>query len=233
MNMRKFQSILTFALILSSSLAYGQSDIKSSEWQDEFGLSKRKLLTTGQNQYFVLEPGYQMILEGGGTKLQITVLDETKTVDGVVTRVVEEREWKGGELHEVARNYYAICEQTKDVFYFGEDVDHYENGKVVKHDGSWLAGSKGNKAGLMMAGNPKVGMKYYQEIAPEVEMDRTEVVSLDETCETHAGTFSKCLKAKVGSAMEPLVTEYKYYAPGIGLVMDQDLLLVKHGFVKM
>src|SRR5205823_3138725 len=109
------------------------------------GISQCKMMTTGRNPYFILEPGFQLVLQGGDTKVQITVLDETRTVDGVATRVVEEREWKGGQLYEIARNYFAICDQTKDVFYFGEDVDFYENGKVVKHDGSWLAGTKGNK----------------------------------------------------------------------------------------
>ena len=87
------------------------------------------------------------------------VLNETKTVDGVVTRVVEEKEWKKGKLYEIARNYFAICEQTKDVFYFGEDVNFYENDKVVKTDGSWMAGKNGAKAGLMMPGSPKLNMK--------------------------------------------------------------------------
>ncbi|UUZ68330.1 hypothetical protein LP416_29795 [Polaromonas sp. P2-4] len=88
------------------------------------------------------------------------------------------------------------------MFYFGEDVDYYENGKVVKHDGTWHAGVNGSRAGLMMPATPKLKMKYYQEIAPGVAMDRAEIVSLDETCKTPAGTFSKCLKVKEGSAIE-------------------------------
>ena len=54
-----------------------------------------------------------------------------------------------------------MCEETKDVYYFSGGVDHYEKGKVVKHDGSWLAGTNGNKAGLMMPGRPELGTKYY------------------------------------------------------------------------
>ncbi|HWS15731.1 MAG TPA: hypothetical protein VN450_06005 [Candidatus Methylomirabilis sp.] len=205
---------------------------KNSSWKEEFGIAKCNLLTTGRNPYFILEPGFQLVLEGGDTKLQITVLDQTKTVDGIVTRVVEEREWKDGKLYEVALNYFAICEQTKDVFYFGEDVDFYENGKVVKHDGSWLAGTNGNRAGLMMPGAPKVKMKYYQEIAPGVAMDRAEIVSLEESCKTPAGTFTGCMKVKEGSAIELFAKEYKYFAPGIGLVRDEDVRLIRHGFIK-
>ena len=158
MIMRTFQYILTAAAILVFSTAYAQDD---SPWQKEFGISNCNLLTTGRNQYFILEPGHQLVLEGDDVKVQITVLDETKTVDGAITRVVEEKEWKEGKLHEISRNYFAMCEQTKDVFYFGEDVDYYKDGKVVSHDGSWLAGTNHNRAGLIMPGKPKVGMKYY------------------------------------------------------------------------
>jgi len=103
---------------------------------------------------------------------------------------------------------------------------------VVKHDGSWLAGTNGNRAGLMMPGTPKVKMKYYQEIAPGVAMDRAEIVSLEETCKTPAGTFSGCMKVEEGSAIELFAKEYKYYAPGIGLVGDEDVRLIRHGFIK-
>jgi hypothetical protein len=226
---RTFQLVLAAVMILSCSTAGGQGKERNSPWQEEFGISKCNLLTTGRNQYFILEPGFQLILEGGDTKLQITVLDETKTVAGVNTRVVEEREWKDGELYEVSRNYFAMCEETKDVFYFGEDVDYYKKGKVVKHDGSWLAGKDGNRAGLMMPGTPKVGMKYYQEIAPGVAMDRAEIVSLTETVKTPAGEFKNCLKVQETTPLEFFAKEYKYYAPGIGMVQDEELKLVKFG----
>jgi hypothetical protein len=232
MKTRTFLSVLAGAAALACAGALAQAK-ESSGWQTDFPLlASCKLQTTGKNPYFVLEPGYQLVLEGGGVKLEVTVLDETKKVGGVETRVVEEREWKNGQLYEVAKNYFAFCEQTKDVFYFGEDVDFYENGKVVKHDGTWHAGVNGNKPGLIMPGAPKVKMRYYQEIAPAIAMDRAEIVSLNETCKTPAGTFTGCMKVKEGSAIDLLATEYKYHAPGIGLVADEDLRLVKHGFIK-
>jgi hypothetical protein len=230
MTMQAFRLGAATAVILMFGAGGSVSEAQNSQWQREFGISKCNMLTTGRNSYFILEPGFQLVLEGGDTKLQVTVLDETKTVGGITTRVVEEREWKDGELYEVAKNYFALCEGTNDVFYFGEDVDFYEKGKVVKHDGTWHAGVNGNQPGLIMPGTPKVGMKYYQEIAPKIAMDRAEIVSLTDTCKTPAGTFSKCMKVKETTPLEPLVSEYKYYAPGIGLVRDADLRLVKHGF---
>ncbi|MBI5724173.1 MAG: hypothetical protein HZA50_09470 [Planctomycetes bacterium] len=204
----------------------------ASAWQQEFNLSKRILVSIGRNPYFILEPGYQLVFESKGEKLVITVLDDTVKVGGVMTRVVEEREWKNDQLIEVSRNFFAIDKDTKDVFYFGEEVDDYENGKIAGHGGAWRADKAGNRAGLIMPGAPRVGMKYYQEIAPGVAMDRAEVVSLDEKLKTPAGTFDKCLKIQEGSALKPLEKGFKTYAPRIGLIQDGDLLLVKHGFNK-
>lgn len=205
----------------------------SDAWQDDFGAATCTLSTTGRNDYFVLEPGHQLVLQDGGTKMQITVLNATKVINGVTTRVVEEREWEKGQLTEVSRNYYAMCQQTRDVLHFGEDVDVYEKGKLVRNEGTWLAGSKGGRPGLVVAGTPKLNMKYYREIAPGVSMSRGQVVSLTDTCKTAAGTFDRCMKVKETSGMDAKKLEYKYYAPQIGLVRDEKLRLVKYGTVKL
>lgn len=77
---------------------------------------------------------------GGGERLVITVLDETVMVDEVETWVVEERETKGGKLTKISRNYYVIDARTRDVYYFGEDVDMYTGGQISSHGGAWLSG---------------------------------------------------------------------------------------------
>ncbi len=226
-------AVLAIALMAVSCVnSQNASSQKESSWQEEFGLAARNLVPTGRNQFFILEPGFQLVFENEEEKLTITVLNETRKVDGITTRVVEEREWEKGELIEVSRNFFALCVKTQDVFYFGEEVDMYEEGKLVSHDGAWLAGKNGAKAGLIMPGNPKVGMKYYQEIAPSVAMDRAEILSLEDTLETPAGSFSKCLKTEEGTALDPKEKELKIYAPGIGLIQDADLLLTQHGFIK-
>jgi len=95
------------------------------------------------------------------------------------------------------------AKKTQDVFYFGEEVDNYQGGQLINHSGAWLAGQNGARAGLIMPGQPKVGMRYYQEIAPGVAMDRAEILSLDDRLLTPAGTFSKCLKTQEGTALNP------------------------------
>jgi hypothetical protein len=101
---------------------------------------------------------------------------------------------------------------------------------LVNHSGAWLAGENGARAGLIMSGQPQVGMKYYQELAPGVAMDRAEIIRADGACKTPAGTFSQCLTTQEGTALNPLEREFKSYAPGIGLVQDASLFLTQYGF---
>ncbi|PYN16132.1 MAG: hypothetical protein DME05_09420 [Candidatus Rokuibacteriota bacterium] len=197
------------------------------DWTSVFLVEKDELLSVGRNPYFILEPGYRLVLEGDGAQLIITVLNETKKVDGVETRVVEERETKGGKLVEVARNYFAISKRTNDVFYFGEDVDMYKDGKIANHDGSWLSGVNGSKFGLMMPGRVLLHSRYYQEVAPNIAMDRATIVSVTETVKTPAGEFKNCVKVEETSPLSRFTTEHKYYAPGIGMVSDGEMKLVK------
>jgi hypothetical protein len=195
-------------------------------WIKEFDLSGRKLATTGEARYFVLRPGFQLVLGSATEQLTITVLDETREIGGVTTRVIEEREQKRGSLAEVSRNFFAIDSQSGDAFYFGEEVDMYSGGVLTAHSGAWLAFEGDNRPGMIMPGSPKVGMRYYQELAPGVALDRARVISVSETISTRAGDFTDCLLTQESSEMEPGVVEYKTYCPGIGLVQDQALTLL-------
>jgi hypothetical protein len=197
-----------------------------SGFRDSFAVDKSNFASTGENPYFPLRPGYRLHLIDGKSTLDVTVLDDTKVVDGVTTRVVEERETKNGKLDEISRNYFAIDKTTGDLYYFGEDVDIYKNDKIASHEGAWLSGVNGARFGLMIPGKPKVGDRYYQEIAPKVAMDRAEIVSLDTKLKTPAGNFEKCLRTKESSDLES-GSEEKVYAPGVGLIKDAEFELAK------
>ena len=227
--------MMTAKAIVLSLAVFG---VAGQAWMDSFQVNLNELATEGENPYFVLKPGYQLTLEkkkegGKLVQLVVTVLQETMNVGGVNTRVVEERETSGGQLVEVSRNFFAIHPRTRDVYYFGEDVDMYKNGKLDNHDGAWRHGTNNARFGLFMPGMPKIGMRYYQEYAPKVAMDRSEVVSLDERSQTPAGVFDKCVKMKETTPLERFAREFKVFAPGIGLVQDGDLKLVSHKYVQI
>ncbi len=227
-------TIIFSMLLLAGSHASAQQKEQGETFTTSLMQDSCVFTTTGRNTYFILEPGYQQVLRGiegrDTTTLIITVLNETRKIGRVETRIIEENEMVNGKPIEISRNFFAFCKQTGSVYYFGEEVDIYKGGKVVSHEGAWTAEGK-NRPGVQMPGLILLGAKYYQEIAPAVAMDRAEIISMTETMKTPAGNFTGVLKTKETTPIELHDKEYKYYAPGIGLIKDEELLLVKYGFV--
>jgi hypothetical protein len=209
-----------FLFLLVATIASAHSP----EFTNQFFEESCNFTSTGRNPYFILVPGHEIVLEGDDEgellRVVITVLDKTKVVDGVETRVVKERETLDGELVEISRNYFAICKKTNTVFYFGEDVDIYENGEIVSHDGSWRAGVNGARPGVIMPGTVLIGARYFQETAAGVALDRAEITRLDAAVTTPFGHLTDLLKTKETTPLEPGHASIKFYARGIGLIKD-------------
>ena len=244
--------IVTLAIGTSQwikTLPLGLSDAHAAHPTEPTGFTKSFMLdscggfsSTGSNPYSILEVGYQLVLEGlendKTINLTITVLNETQLITDpeaglVETRVVEERETKNGKLVEVSRNYFAICNRTNSIIYFGEDVDIYDKtGQiVVSHEGAWRAGVAGARAGIIMPGDTLIGARYYQEIAPGIAKDRAEIISKTEIIYTPIGDLTDCLETKETSPLEPDAIGYKFYAPSIGLIKDGTLKLISYGYI--
>lgn len=180
------------------------------------------------NPYFPLTPGTTFVYEGESDednetlKTEVNVTNETKVIMGVNTTVVRETEYEGGELEEETLDWYA---QDKDgnVWYFGEDSKEYDEGEVVNTSGSWEAGVDGAQPGIIMGGDPQVGDVYYQEFAPGEAEDKAEVVSLNESVTVAYGSFESCLMTREWNPLEPGEEENKYYAPGVGLLLEEEV----------
>jgi hypothetical protein len=196
-----------------------------AEWRRSFDVDPKNLGSVGSNPYFPLKPGLRIHLSDGSETVVFSVLDETRVVDGVETRVVEERETEDGELVEVSRNYFAADRTTGDVYYFGEDVDIYEDGKVVSHDGAWRSGVDGVKFGLIMPGKPRVGDKFYLELAPGA-VERVEVVETDAKLDTPLRGFADLVRCQEHDVLDGGVS-HKWYAAGIGMVGDDEMRVLK------
>lgn len=228
---RTFPAITAVLLSLAfgTAGACAKSKCTKGDYTEDFRRGACTFDDTGRTSWFVLEPGYFLKLEGMEkntlVEVTITVLDANQLVDGVNTRVIEERELVDGELVEVSRNYFAICEETGDVFYFGEDVDIYEGGVIVSHDGAWLSGQNGAQAGVLFPGTFLLGSRYFQEIAPGIALDRACNDAMGLTVVTPAGTFLDCVRVIETTPLEK-GTSTKIWCPNIGLVDDDGALLV-------
>jgi len=225
MNHRRTHVMAALAIVLAAACAglepyrgpVTSLDLAVCSPEGEFTLAST-------NPYFPLEVGRTWVLEGGGERVQITVLDETMVVAGVTTRVIEEREWDHGEMKEVSRNFFAQAADGT-VCYFGEDVEMYKDGEIVSRQGEWRADAPGSRPGIIMPANPAIGMHFAMEVSPGKAADHGLVVAMGEPATVPAGTFQETIRVR---EIDPQDNEEedKIFAAGVGFVTDEDMVLV-------
>ncbi|TLX69291.1 MAG: hypothetical protein E6L03_00490 [Thaumarchaeota archaeon] len=184
------------------------------------------------NKYYSLKPGVIMGYngtdeEGKSMRDIITITNDTKEIQGVPTRVVNDTVFVEGKLVETTNDWYAQDDKGN-VWYVGEDTTGFTN-KKNPHEGSWESGVKGAKGGLIMLAEPKVGITYDQEFAKGVAEDKATVLSLDDNVSVPYGSYSNVIKTKEFSALEPDVLEQKYYAANVGDIKEKTLKGSKEG----
>jgi hypothetical protein len=237
---------IPFALLLLALAPWNTvlAQEEEPEFTEEFPLDDCYFATIGGNPYFKLQPGRQLYLNNTRcvasgecedlVELWITVKPQLRKIRlpidrrmrDIWTRVVEERETENAELVEVSRNFFADCRPTHDVYYFGEQVDIYENGKIVSHEGAWQAGKNGARPGIIMPESAFIlGSRYFQEVAPGVAQDRAEHVETGVEINVPAGVFEDCVEVTETTPLNPEEESTKVYCRDIGLVIDGDLEL--------
>ena len=125
------------------------------------------------------------------------------------------------ELIEDTYDFYAQDSQGN-VWYFGESSAQYENGYIVRTEGSWMAGVDGAKPGIIMPAAPHAGQSYRQEFSLGVAEDSASIVSLGGSQKVPAGSYSDVLETNEYSGLEPDADENKFYAPGVGNILTVD-----------
>jgi hypothetical protein len=164
---------------------------------------------------------YEADTDEGLERIDITVEAATHDVWGTTARVVRDTVLLDGEMVEDTRDWYAQ-DAAGNVWYLGEDTYEYENGQVICACGAWTAGEDGALPGVVMLGQPAVGDVYRQEYLVGEAEDVAEVVSTTASVTVPAGSFSGCLETRDRSAIDPELDEYKYYCPGVGLVLVEE-----------
>ena len=231
----RFLAFAGFALTGASLClltAKAQEQISAPENLPQFSHS-----TVITNPYLPLSSLHQDIIEGKeeghAIRVERTKKAGTKTFavwgQNVAAMIVEDREYRDKKLFEVTLDYFAQDDNGV-VYYMGEDVNNYRNGKVVGHEGAWLSGAGGILPGVLVPAHPKIGDRFKSENVPPVTLEADEVVSLTAAVKTPAGSYKNCLKIKETTPEGEV--EYKYYAPKVGVVMEApkngDLRLKSH-----
>jgi hypothetical protein len=182
--------------------------------------------TNIDNPYWPMAPGSEWVFsetdtKGTKEKVVITVTEKTKMIaNGIRARVIRDVATEDGTPVEITDDWYA---QDKDgnVWYMGESVRNFENGKLADREGSFEAGVDGADAGVVMPADPVPGLSYRQEYYKGVAEDKGEVVAVGEDqVEVPAGYFKGVLLTRDLVPLEPKVEELKFYAKGVGPVLS-------------
>lgn len=188
------------------------------------------------NPYFPLAKGFVREYSGevqdanGETVIERVVMQFVgpgPVLAGVATWEMTDLAYVGDLNVEQTRDYYA---QDKDgnVWYMGEDVKNIQydaDGKVASTDshGTWRAGVNDALPGYQMLAHPKPDFAYEQEHSPKDEaMDTGEIMDVNLTMLGKLGPYSNVVAIFETSSIETTLREIKYYAPGIGLIGEDE-----------
>jgi hypothetical protein len=177
------------------------------------------------NPYLPLQPGRTWVYAGSessdGERDVVRVLDRTKLIQGIRATVVLDVTTSHGRLIEHTFDWYAQ-DKKGNVWYLGEDTKAYEDGHVST-EGSWQLGVAGARAGIAMLAHPRSGDSYRQEYLKDTAEDVGKVLDTSINLAGLLGQYHHVVMTKDTSALEPDVTEVKFYARGVGSVLEMDI----------
>lgn len=127
--------------------------------------------------------------DGRPFRSESTLLPRTEVVewDGrrIETLVVQYAAFRDGRIEEVAIDRYAQADDGS-VWYLGEDVVDYVDGRALRTGGTWLAGIDGPPAMIMPAA-PKLGNVYRSENLAGIVFEEMRVDEVDRTVQSAGG----------------------------------------------
>lgn len=201
----------------------GQPSVVSAK---DYDPSRFDLSYVVDNELLPMLPGMHLVWEGHALdegdrldrRVELTITDMTKVIDGVRTIVAWEVDSDNGQVVETELAFFAQ-DVDGNVWNFGQYPEEYEDGEFVKAP-AWLQGIQGAKAGLTMKAHPALGTPTYaQGWGPRVGWnDRAQAYRMGESACTPVDCFEDVLVIREYSRDEPNAWQLKFYAPGVGNV---------------
>jgi hypothetical protein len=155
-------------------------------------------------------------VDGKPFRTEVSLLPDTRAIPlrgkPVDTAIVQYVAYLDGRIHEVALDWYAQADDGS-VWYFGEDVFNYEDGKIADTKGTWVAGDQLPPA-MIMPAEPRAGNVYRSENAPGIAFEQITVKKVDQQVAGPSGNISGAIE--VTELHMDNTTEEKTFAPGYG-----------------
>jgi hypothetical protein len=182
-------------------------------------------VATIDNPFFPLVPGTTFIYEGqtpdGFEHDEFAVTHNTRVILGVTCTEVHDTVTTNGVLTEDTLDWFAQ-DATGNVWYFGESTHELVDGLISTIDGTFMAGVDGAQPGIVMEAHPAIGDFYRQEFDLGNAEDFAQVVGLSASVTVPFGSFTNCLDTRETTPLEPDLHEHKFYAAGVGDVLETD-----------
>jgi hypothetical protein len=186
--------------------------------------------TVTPNPWFPLVPGNHWVYEGGDETIEVTVTGDKKLIDGIECIVVIDVVSEDDTVIEITDDWYAQ-DMAGNVWYCGEIAENYEEfegdntdgPELVDIEGSWKAGRDYAEAGMLLPLSPVVGDVIRQELLQTDAEDVIEILAIDASETAPGGACDgTCLQTRDFTPLEPGVSEHKFFAPGIGMIVELD-----------
>lgn len=175
-------------------------------------LSPTDFVAVVDNPYLPFPDGatwrYEGTSDGADEVIEVTVTGDRKTILGISATVVRDTVTVDGAVVEDTYDWYAQ-DTDGNVWYLGEDVKDYEDGKLVSTEGSWEAGVDGALPGIVMPGHATAGDPYRQEyLAGEAE-DMMQILETGSALTVAGRTYDDVIRTRDWTPVEPDVVEEK------------------------
>jgi hypothetical protein len=203
----------------ASSGTVGEAAPPLPQGAEPVQLDPADFVATIDNPWLPFTPGSRWIYQAGeGERNEVVVTDQTRTVMGIRATVVRDTETRDGALVEDTFDWYAQ-DRGGNVWYLGEATRAVRNGELSPA-GSWEAGVDGALPGIIMKADPRVGDAYRQEYYRGHAEDMGKVVRTGASASVPFRSLEGLLVTQDWTPLEPEVVEEKFYARGIGLVLE-------------
>jgi len=191
---------------------------------------------TSTNPYQPLVPGTQWIRSGttevGSREVPHSVIstltDVVRTIDGVTVVAMLDQSTDSGEISQVGFDWLAL-DKDGNVWILGGYTEDFEGGEFTNTEDAWLGAATGGDPGVLMPGvvdtdTPRWFIGAVEEgdlgsLGEPVQVGITRCVAF--------GCFDNVIAIREGE-YKAIDNEVKYYAPGVGVILNDPQLASLH-----
>lgn len=183
------------------------------------------------NRYFPVISGvaraYEGKVDGVIERFELTNIGAGPIILGVQTTIQRDRAFVENRIVEETFDYYAQ-DTAGNVWYFGEDVTNFEYDNMgnllgTNNSSTWRGGQNSALPGFIMPVDLRAGFHYYQEFAPfDAAIDEGQTLATDRELSLKSRNYTNVLAVLETLATDPQARGIKYYAPGFGLIAEDE-----------